>query len=277
MPSQPLPRSRRTAYAAATAVAFAAGAALVAPATAGAGLIPPPGPWPTDVAGATNPLVGTPFILNGGHATPNAELRVWLPNRGRRRHAITQTVGRSTTIRGRLRNRDNRRSISGATLTVAVQNAYSSGQWTAVSTVRTNRRGEMRAVLAPGYHRRAALLYYPNIATVSPVFSRWLLIRARGRVALKRPFHRGRAYRFDGHVSAGVVPIPARGLLIALQVRNRSGNWVSARLRRTTASGRFRIRYRFPTRARLKVRIAAPSQNDWPLYAGYSRIRTIRP
>ena len=272
MPS-PLPRLRRGACAA----ALAAAALAWLPATAGAALIPAPGPWPTNVAGATNPLVGTPFLLNGGHATANAELRVWLPDRARRRTAITRTVGQYTTIRGRLRNRDDRHSISGATLIVAVQNVYSPADWTAATTVKTNRRGDFRTVLGPGYHRRAALLYYPSVSTGSPIFSRRLLIRARSRVVLERPFHRGRSYRFDGQVSAGIAPIPPAGLLVALQVRNRSGNWVSARLRRTTASGRFRIRYTFPTRTRLNVRVALPSQSGWALYAGYSRVRPIRP
>lgn len=276
MPAHALPRLRRRALvAAAAALSTAALASL--PASARAGLIPAPGPWPTNVAGATNPLTGTPFTFNGGHATANAELRVWLPAGRHRRTAITRTVGQNTTIRGRLRNRDDRHSISGATLIVAVQNVYSPADWTAVTTVRTNRRGQFRAILAPGYHRRAALLYYPSVSTRSPIFSRRVLIRARSRVLLSRPFHNGRAYRFDGQVSGGIVPIPATGLLVALQVRNRAGHWVSARLQRTTASGRFRIRYTFRTRARLNIRIAAPSQGAWALYAGYSAIRTIRP
>jgi hypothetical protein len=276
MLSQPLPRSRRGTRAAAAA-ALATVTVIGVPANASAGLIPAPGPWPTNVAGATNPLVGTPFVLNGGHATANAALRVWLPDGRQRRNAITRTVGQHVTIRGRLLNRDDRHSISGATLVVAVQNVYMPGDWTAVGTVRTNRRGGFRTVLGPGYHRRAALLYYPNVAAVAPISSRRVLIRARSRVVLARPFHRGRSYRFDGQVSAGAVLVPISGLLVALQVRNRNGNWVSARLRRTGPSGRFHIRYRFPTRARLYVRIAAPSQSGWALYAGYSRVRQIRP
>lgn len=276
MPSQLLPRPRRCALVVAAA-ALSTATLVSLPASAGAGLIPAPGPWPTNVAGATNPLAGTPFAFNGGHATANAEMRVWLPDGRRRRNAITRTVGQYTTIRGRLRNRDDHHSISGATLIVAVQNVYSPAEWTAVTTVQTNRRGDVRAILGPGHHRRAALLYYPNVAAVSPIFSRRLLIRARSRVVLERPFHRGRSYRFDGQVSAGIAPIPASGLLVALQVRNRAGHWVSARLRRTTASGRFRIRYKFPTRARLNVRIAVPSQGGWAIYAGYSHLRRIRP
>lgn len=109
------------------------------------------------------------------------------------------------------------------------------------------------------------------------MFSRRLLLRASGRVVLDKPFHKRRAYRFDGQVSAAGVTPPPTGLLIALQVRNRSGNWITARLRRTTASGRFRIRYTFPNASSLRVRLLAPSQTAWPLYAGRSHTYAIRP
>jgi hypothetical protein len=270
MPSRPLPRPLS-----ASAVALAA-IALLIPASASAKLIPPPGPWPTNVAGATNPLAGTQFAFNGGNASPNAQIRVWLPSGRRHLTAITRTVGQYTTIRGHLRNPDNHHSISGATLIVAVQNVYTP-DWTALTTVRSNRLGDFRAILGPGYHRRAAVLYYPTVSSAAPIFSRRLLIRARSRVGLSRPFGKGRAYRFDGQVSAGVAPIPSAGLTIALQVRNRSRHWVSARLARTTASGRFRIRYTFSSATPLTIRVLVPAQTGWALYAGNSRRWAIHP
>lgn len=281
MPAPPPPRdlrlTRPTRRLALGLTATVAAAAAIAPSSAAAKLIPPPGPWPTDVAGATNPLTGTAFAWNGGNATANASLRVWLPSGHRRRTTITRTIGRHTVLRGRLRNRDTRRSISGATLIVAVQNVYEPTTWTAVTSVRTSRRGNFRALLAPGYHRRAAVLYYPAATSPQPLYSRRVLIRARSRIALRRPFHKRRRYRFDGQVSAGTLPVPAGGLIVGLHVRNRQGNWITARLARTTASGRFRIRYTFPRAARLTIRVIAPAQNGWPLYAGYSRRWTIRP
>jgi hypothetical protein len=248
----------------------------VVPVPASAGLIPPPGMWPTNVTGATNPLVGTPFAFNGGHATPNAELRVWLPSRGRRVSALTRTVGYQTRLEGRLRNRDDRHSIAGATLTIAQQDVYRP-DWTAIGNVQTDRRGYFRASIPAGYHRRIAVLYYPAVSSPSPVFSRRLLLRAKSRVALARPFRAGRSYRFDGQVTALNVPPPSAGLLIALQVRNRSGHWITARLRRTTPSGRFRIRYKFPSAGALRVRVFAPAQSGWPFYAGASGVRVVRP
>jgi len=152
-------------------------------------------------------------------------------------------------------------------------------EWIASGSTRTNRRGHFARVLSAGYHRRVAVLYYAEINTATPLFSRRLLVRAKSHVHLAQPYHQrhSRKYRFDGQVSAGAVPIPSPGLLIALQVRNRRGNWVTARLARTTASGRYRIRYAFPTFAPLRVRVRAPSQSGWPLYAGVSRIGHVRP
>jgi hypothetical protein len=277
MPTPPLPRPHHVCRAAgclAIALAALTGAAST---SADAKLIPPPGPWPTTVTGATNPLIETPFSTNGGNATPNASLRVWLPFGGQRLTAITRAVGQYTVVRGQLRNRDTHRAISGATLTVAVQNVYAPAAWTTLMSTRTNRRGDFRADLGPGYHRRVAILYYPTINSVAPIFSRRLLIRAQSQVALGKPFHQGRTYRFDGQVSAGFVPIPSGGLTIALQVRNRSGRWVSARLARTNALGRFRIRFTFPSATTLAVRVLVPAQNDWALYAGQSRTWVIHP
>jgi len=251
-------------------------AAALAPASADAKLIPPPGPWPTTVSAAANPLIGTPFTLNGAYATANADLRIWIASRGERATSITRTVGKQTVIDGRLRNRDNRRPIVGATVTLATQNVYAS-EWTAISNVRTSQTGEFRAILPPGYHRRAAVLYFPAIDAPSPIFSRRLLIRAKSRVDLAPPVRTRRAYRFDGQVSAGGAPVPASGLLLALQVKNRHGNWITARLSKTTPSGRFRIRYTFPTPGRLKARIAVPAQTAWALYAGHSQTWTIEP
>lgn len=279
MSSQPLPRllaGPRAACALSIALMTTTGGAALAPPTADAKLIPPPGPWPTTVNQAGHPLAGTTFAPQGGAYTPrDADLRVWTPSHGKRLMTITRTVGDETVIRGRLRNRATRHSIAGATVTLVMQDVHA-GEWNAIANATTNRSGAFRMILPPGYHRRAAVLYYPAIGA-APIFSRRLLIRAKTRVDLTIPVHNRRAYRFDGHVSAGDVPVPPSGLLLALQVRNRRGTWITARLARTTPTGRFRIRYTFPTPGRLKIRITVPSQTAWELYAGHSPTRTIAP
>lgn len=267
--------SNHHARRAAAGLALAAIAALTAPAVAGARLIAPPGPWPTDIAGATNPLLGTPFGLNGTHATSNAELRVWLAFGRQHRAVRTVTVGRQVKVQGRLRNRDTRRSIASAMVTLVTQHVDAPG-WTTLTNLATDRKGRFAARIAPAYHQRFAVIYYPAVTSPAPLFSRRVLARITGSVKLQRPYHRRRAYRFDGRVGGGIVPVPQSGLLIALQVRNRTG-WITARIAKTTASGRFRVRYTFPRAARLKVRVRLPAQTAWPLYAGHSQVRTIHP
>jgi len=276
-------RSTRVQRTSMALLAAAATAAAVIPAPpAGANLIPPPTPWPVPVTGATNPLTGTAFPLNGGQATANAKLRVWLPVGRAHREAITRTIGGRTIVRGRLTNRDSRHSINGATVTLAAQVVYG-GEWLAVAHTHTNRRGRFRAVLPPGHNRRVAVLYWPAADSPDPVYSRRLLVRASSRVFLTTRTT-GRSVLFRGAVSGDprsptggpAAPIPSGGLLVAIQVRNNRGNWVTARLTRTGSGGRFRVRYRFGP-GRFSVRARVPAQPAWPLYGGRSTTRSIRP
>jgi hypothetical protein len=255
-------------------LALAGSAAIAASPAAAGGLIPAAGPWPAPIAGAANPLIGTPHALNGANASPNAQLRVWLDVGGRTRTEITRRSSDRTMVRGELRNRDTRRAISGASLTLVAEDVYL-GQWVAVGNLRTSRRGRFRAVLPEtARHLRTAVIYYP-VTSALPIFSRRLLIRAGSRVWLAKPHGERRTIRFHGRVSGR--PVPASGLLVALQVRNSFGRWVTARLVRTRPDGRYRVGYRFPRGGRLTVRVLAPGrQPDWPLYAGASAPARIR-
>jgi hypothetical protein len=248
-------------------------ALLISAPTAHAGLTGPPGPWPIALPDVTNPLAATPGALNGFHAGGHATVRVWLPRRGHRLNTVTRPFGSSTVVRGRLRNRDDHHSISAATLNLVSQDT-GTGAWTPLGTTTTDRRGNFRAVIGPGTHRRIGVLYYPDANASAPIYSRRLLIRTSTSVTLDKPYHHGRRYRFDGHTTG---PAPAAGLLIALQVRNNAGRWITARLATTAPNGRYRIRYRFPTSARLSIRVLVPAQNGWALYAGRSRTRRINP
>ena len=202
-PRPPLGRGRRALCAALLTV----GGALAVPASASAALIPPPGPWPTDIVGAANPLAGTPFVLNGTNATVNADLKFWLPVGRGRHNSLTTTPSKNVVVQGQLRSRDNRHSIAGATVTVVTQNVYVP-EWTTVINLVTDRKGSFAAQVGPGYHRRFAVIYYPAVTSTSPLYSRRVLVRARSSVQLRRPYHQGRAYRFDGQVRGGVAPVP---------------------------------------------------------------------
>jgi hypothetical protein len=256
-----------------TLAAFAAAAMAIAPAPAGAELLPPPGLWPAPVAGAVNPLAGTSVPLNGGHATQNVSLRVWLAFRGARRTAITRPIGGRTVIRGRLRNRDDRHSIGGAAVQLAAE-LVDRADWFIAGIAYTNRRGEFRAVLPTGPTHRIAALYWPTATSTSPISSRRLLVRATARVRLKTSMLHGRRIVYRGHVAGA--PIPPGGLLVAAQVRN-GRSWATVRIVRTLASGRFTARYRFkhPER-RYEVRALVPAQPSWPLYSGHSQSRLVR-
>jgi uncharacterized protein YndB with AHSA1/START domain len=267
------PQQRPTARLISGAGLLSAFALALMPAGADARLIPAAGPWPVAIGEAINPLAGTPVVVNGTNATANASLRVWLVDGKRQRTTITRTIGRPTAVAGRLRSRDTRKSIGGAIVTLVAQNVYHD-EWSVVTATRTDRKGRFRAILPAGFHRRAAIIYYPDVNATVPLYSRRLLVRASTRVWLARPTHKKRTYRFNGTVSGA--PVPATGLLVALQVLNRSGHWITARLTNTRRDGRFHFRYRFQP-GRLTLRVLAPSQTAWLLYGGNSQTRTIRP
>jgi hypothetical protein len=253
------------------ATAGAATATITTP-PAYAELLPPPGAWPAPVVGAVNPLMGTVFSLNGGHATPHATLRVWLWSRAARHTAIRRPIGGRTVIGGRLRNRDDRHSISGAALQLAAQ-LVDGGDWFIAATARTNRRGHFRAVLPTGPTHRLAALYWPTATATSPIYSRRLLVRAAARVRLNTRMLAGRRIVYHGHVAGA--PIPPGGLVIAAQVRN-GPSWATVRIVRTLASGRFIAHYRFKhPKRRYQVRALVPAQPSWPLYSGHSQSQRI--
>lgn len=258
------PTSRRTI------ALIAATAALAVPAVAHAELLPPPGPWPAPVPGASNPLSGTQLAFNGAAATPNATLRIWLPAG---RSALTRPAGTRTVLRGQLRDTMSWRPVSGAIVQLAANNASDSADWYLTAVTQTNPNGEFGALLPAGPTRRVAAVYWPTVNATLPVFSRRLLVRASARVYLKTSMLEGRRIVYRGRVSGA--PIPSGGLLVAAQVRN-GRSWATVRLPRTDASGRFIARYRFKHAGRrFGVRARVPSQPAWPLYSGQSHTTTV--
>lgn len=245
----------------------------VMPAVAHAGLIAPAGPWPTTITQATNPLAGTAFSSNGANATQNASLRVWLPRGKAHLASITRAIGGRIVVRGQLRNRDTRRSISGATVQLTAQ-AGEGGDWSIVGVARTNRKGAFRTVLPASGSGRIGVIYWPAITSDVPLFSRRLLVRATARVYVKATMLKRHAILYRGRVSGA--PIPPGGLVVAAQVRN-GRVWTTVRIVRTQASGRFVARYRFKYGdRRYQVRALVPAQPSWPLYSGPSQLHRVR-
>lgn len=244
--------------------AAAVASALCVAAPASAGLIPPPGTAPSPAATA-NPIAGTTTAINGTNGGVGVR---WHIGFGKRyRTAVTQTSGRTSVLRGVLTNDFNDNPVAGAALTVITQPA-GSNDWAPAAATVTSRTGRFRAVLPPGGHRRVAVTYWPTNASTFPIVSRRVLVRVRSRVWLGQPRRSGRATRFRGMVSGA--PIPPGGVLVALQVHNNQGDWLTIRLTKTLPSGRFVIRYRMP-RGAFKVRVMVPAQPLFGLYAGRSQ------
>jgi len=260
--------TRRLVALVAIAVATAA-----LPSVADAKLLPPAGPWPAPVAGATNPLLGTPFIFNGANATANPAIRFWLPVGRSRRISLTRTFGERTVVRAQLTNRDNGLSIVGATVHVAAQSVQG-GDWYVAAIARTNASGSLRAMLPPGPTRRVGIVYWPFVSSPAPLVSPRVLVRTSARVYLKTAMLGNRQIVYRGRVSGAA--IPPGGLVLAAQVRN-GRVWATVKLVRTYQSGRFVARYRFKYRGRrFQVRALVPTQPAWPLYSGHSKPRLVR-
>lgn len=229
--------------------------------------------WPTAVEGAENPLLGTPYAANGRGATADASIRLAFVGRdGRERRAVTSTAGGRPLLRGLLTNAQNR-PIAGAVVILAREVADRPG-WRAVGRLRTSPEGRFRALLSPGWApRRIGAVYWPFPDTWLPAFSRRVLARVAPRVAIRTSVRGHGLVEISGRVTGS--RLPAAGLIVSLQVRNRS-SWVGVRLVHADAVGRFSGRYRFAARGRrYTVRAFVPRQQGWRLAAGASPARRV--
>lgn len=232
-------------------------------------------PWPPPVAGGENPLIGTPYHQNGGHATGDARLSLWFKSGRGHPRTLNRRIDWRASLIGRLTNRATRRPVPGATVQIAQETATG---WHVVARVRTSRRGGLRWRAPAGGTRRFLALYWPFLLSPGPIYSNPVAVRATPRIYLRAERGRQGRFRFVGLVTGA--PIPAGGLVVAVQILNR-GQWVAVRTPRTAITGRFVARYRFSALARggrFRVRASVPGrQTGWPLYGGHSRSQTIRP
>ncbi len=237
-----------------------------------ASLLPPAGPWPAPVPASTNPLIGSPYAVNGANATSDAVLRVWFLL-GRRQSTISRPAGFTALLEGSLQGLPADRPINGAELTIVVQDEASPA-WHAIAYTRTDTRGYFHIRLPAGSSRRVAVLYWPAVNAPAPVYSARVLELTTTRVWIAA-HTKGRTVTFVGKITGGG-PLPSPGLIVAIQVHNELGAWVTAVLTHATGAGRFHARYRFEPGV-YAVRALVPEQTAWPYYAGTSNLRRIQP
>jgi hypothetical protein len=154
----------------------------------------------------------------------------------------------------------------------------SRGGWTDLGAVVTNARGEFSIRIPKGPSRTLRASYVASDAEA--VASTDLVVPAQITVrALRTRVRNGKSVVFRGRV---VGPIPAGGLPVSLEAHE-PGRWVpvatTRRRVRTSATGRFTLRYRFrrtfrPTNYRFRV--VTDEDSAFPYTRGTSRSMTIR-
>jgi hypothetical protein len=89
--------------------------------------------------------------------------------------------------------------------------------------------------------------------------------------ASRRRVRNGRGVTFSGRIRT--LPVPAAGKLVEIQAHFR-GRWRTFQTVRTTASGRWRFRYRFGAttgRVRFRFRALLSAEGEYPYARGVSR------
>jgi hypothetical protein len=250
-------------------VALVLAAALCGPAIATAALLPPAGPWPTSVD-ASNPLIGTPYGLNGGYATSDASLRAWFALGHHHYSTLSRPAGYTSLVEGTLHALPSGHPINGAELVVVAQ-TLAQPTWTTLTYAQADPHGRFRVRLPPSSSRRVAVLYWPSINSPAPVYSRRLLDRTTARVTLRAHVHGARVH-FVGSVADAPSFSPC--LLVALQVRNELGAWVTAAIAHARTRGVFGAAYTFQP-GTYAVRAFVPEQAALPYFPGASPVHFV--
>ena len=144
-----------------------------------------------------------------------------------------------------------------------------------IGSTTTGRTGRYRLRLPPGPNRSlTAVVGVPGGLACSTAS----LLKVRAGVTLgisRRRVGLGRSVGFSGRLKAG--PIPRRGRLVVLQVRDRRG-WQVLKVVRTDARGRYRYAYRFRrSRGTFTYRFRAQVRRErgYPYALGYSPTRRL--
>jgi hypothetical protein len=193
-----------------------------------------------------------------------------------RGNRVTVPFGRRATLRGRL-TLSAGQSFAGQTIAVTSTTRRHGAHARSAGTVTTNRHGRFSLRVAAGPSRTLRFVYNG---------ARGALGVARGisyRVPASSTIHASRTrlfgatrVRFSGRMRSRGQPIPARGLVLVLQGRER-GHWRTFDDTRTDGKGRWHATYAFSGRpGRYPIRARIRRQSSYPFELGYSRSLTIR-
>jgi hypothetical protein len=205
-----------------------------------------------DAAGNRTPVV-TPrkFISKGPAAVAAPALTSARPSTLRIEGAARRTLSSSAfRLRGRLTEVDGR-PLSGVALKVRTRPFLpkpdlATGEWTVLGQVLTNKDGLFSARIPAGASRTVEVFREAGDGLAATAAHTNVVVPARVTAkARSARIRNGQSAVFTGQVGG---PIPPGGVLVALEVREPK-RWIpvatTRRWVRTSASGRFRLAYRF--------------------------------
>lgn len=209
---------------------------------------------------------------NGTNAADGARLTAVMSNR-----ASTMKVGygKKATVSGRLLTPDGG-AIAGARLTVQRKLKAVGAAFADVGFVTTSTDGRFKFVAPAGPSRTLRFAYKAFEKDRSFSSTTDVLVLVKGALSLRAPKTVGNKKKalFSGVVKGR--PIPARGVLVDLQVLLRK-KWRTFATPRTNSRGVYRFKYRF-TQGAATWRFRARNRHDsaHPYELAYSRRVTVR-
>jgi hypothetical protein len=232
-------------------------------------------------ATGTNMAAWGPITIRTANASCNPlprvdtlTMRTRIARGHRRLHAILARYGSWLRVRGVLRTPTGS-PVAGATLCVTARDDAGTLLSIPNSSLRTDARGRFSYVVGRGPSRRVYVVYrVPGGAVTDSV-----RVRIRAPVTLrasKRRLHNGQTLAIRGGLRAG--PVPARGLLVELQVW-RGTYWQTFGSATTNRAGRYAFHYRFVNThgmQRYVMRALVPAQSPYPYAKGASKSMVVR-